>query len=145
MNKENTGSLLFSLREYFLCCPQLVSGAFGLQRLDSLYPAGALFSGEEIELARYLDGEHICRFDFLLCTRESHTACTADTLESCRRLDILARWMRRQNRTRFLPFLPRGRQPLSLLPLGQPFTGETDEDRTAWRLRCRLLYCLQDR
>lgn len=144
MKDENTCSLLCSLREYLLCCPLLAAGAFGLQRLDSLFPSHALFSGEESEQARYLDGEYICRFDFLICARESHTACTADTLETCGRLDALSRWIRQQNRVRFLPFLCGGRQPLSLCPLGQPFTGETDEDRAAWQLRCRLLYCLAD-
>ncbi|MCI8442846.1 MAG: hypothetical protein HFG27_09985 [Provencibacterium sp.] len=137
---ENSCSLLRSLREYLLCCSLLIPGAFGLHRLDSLFPAGALFSGEEKELARYLDEDRLYRFDFLICARESHTACTADALQTSGRLDALARWLRQQNRTGFLPFLTHGRQPLSLLPAGQPFTSDSDEDRINWQLRCSLIY-----
>ena len=140
MSSEYSGSLLYSLREYFLSCPLLPSGAFGLQRLDSLFPASALLPRQEQQLVRYLDGGTLHRFDFLICLRESHTACTADTLDSCARLEALGGWIRQQDRRRFLPFLTGGRQPLSLWPLGQTAGDEKEEKSIAWRLSCRLTY-----
>ena len=140
MNGGNAESLLYSLREYLLSCPLLPPGAFGLQQLDSLFPAGALLPQQEQQCAQYLDGSSLQRFDFLLCLRESHTACTADTLESCARLEALGGWIRLQNARRFLPYLTGGRQPLSLRPLGQAAAGEKEEKSIAWRLPCRLTY-----
>ncbi|MCI8623247.1 MAG: hypothetical protein HFG26_06230 [Provencibacterium sp.] len=141
MNIEENRSLFYSLREYFLSCPLLKEGSFGLERLDALFPSGALLEGEETERARYLDGDRICQFDFLLALCEGQAADTAGALEAFARLDALAAWMEQQSRRRFLPFLTGGRQPLSLAALGQAGARQEAEDRMVWRLRCRLVYC----
>lgn len=128
-------------------CPALGTGPFdiALDSLDSQWPRYSVDSEREVlVMKRYLNGDTVRRFAFILTARRDALGNNA-TGDAHALYEAVARWAERMSRGRRLPEMGGGRRAGSLSATeGAALSTMSDDANTAiYRMRMELVYTQQ--
>lgn len=134
-------SIVQTLRDYFLGCPLLERYAVGV---DWLPDHGIAFSVDpspgSAVLQRYIGGDSIRQYLFVLRSIQDYGADVLQNLGNCGLFEALAEWMETQTAMRTLPDLGGGRIVKVLEAQSTGYLMTRGPDVGQYQIQCRLVY-----
>lgn len=134
-------TVLDSLYQYFLSCPQLESGKLNVNFLPAEkreYTIDVTPVSEVVK--RYINGSSIRQYAFVIGSREFYSPDVSEALANCGLFEALADWMRRQTRNGQLPMMEEGKEPRKIEAVTSGYLMSNTEDTARYQIQCRLEY-----
>ena len=143
MNINTT--ILEALAEYFSGCPLMADGRMKVDYLPGVViEAGVEYAvasapSEEIVYS-YINGDTRCTYPFVVIKVNGHSPDGPREISDARFAEELSAWMRKQNRSRNLPKLPKGMTPRGIKTLGFEHRYQPDAGAGRYHIKCELEY-----
>lgn len=134
-------SIIESIREFFLTCPELPAGAV---QIDYLGAEPGQFTLERVPgepvLRRYADGGCIKQFLFVFASRMYYGADVEQCAENQALFEALEEWVDANGRAGVLPTLTDGRIPENLEVTSSGYAFSESSNSARYQMQLRLTY-----
>lgn len=135
-------SVIEAVRAYLQSCPYVKE--FGRINVDWLDKKAKGFAIETVPaetiIKRYINGDSVKQFVFLIATREAYSADLAQNIDHIAIFERIAGWMREQTLKNNLPDLGASRYAQKIEALTEGYAYQTGIDTARYQMQCRLVY-----
>lgn len=135
-------SVIEAIRQFMQSCPYVKE--FGRVNVDWLDKKAKGFAIEtvpaETVIKRYVNGDAVKQFVFLIATREAYSADLAQNIDHIAIFERIAGWMREQTLKNNLPDLGDKRYAQKIEALTEGYAYQTSIDTARYQMQCRLVY-----
>lgn len=136
---DRNDSIIGALRNYFLECPYLKDGKFGVDFLpkDPSYSLDPLPSDPVYR--RYVDGGKIYQMEYTFTSKEAYDGDTRTMIDNSFFYQKLSEWVEQQEEAENLPVLE-GYTAISNIVTSSGYLFDADSDLAKYQVQLRLLY-----
>lgn len=134
--------IIEAVRQFMQSCPYVKE--FGRVNVDWLDKKAKGFAIEtvpaETVIKRYVNGDAVKQFVFLIATREAYSADLLQNVDNIAIFERIAAWLKEQTLAGNLPELGGGRYAQKIESLTEGYAYQTSIDTARYQMQCRLVY-----